>query len=186
MLSVRVTIPYNHASNVSTFAALFAIGIGHKRPEDLAMAGLFHDIGLAQLPAEMQNIDPETLKEPKDIELYYSHAEKSVTMVKQKRIILPDSVEKAILQHHERFTGKGFPRALPAQRLSQEGQILSFADQFDYLTREEEGKVRLSPLDAVEAIRKTNSIGPELISQIRKLFATEETATAAQTPAKVA
>ena len=161
---------YNHASNVSTFAALFAIGIGHKRPEDLAMAGLFHDIGLAYLPAELQSKSTDQLTDPKDIEAYYSHPERSVTMVKAKRIILPEAVEKAILQHHESYTGKGFPKQMAPNRISQDAQILSFADQFDYLTREEEGKTRLTPADAVEVIRKNGSIGPELFGQLRKLF----------------
>ncbi len=165
---------YNHASNVSTFAALFAIGIGHKRPEDLAMAGLFHDLGMAQLPAELQAKNPDTITDPKELELYYSHAEKSCNMVKQKRIILSESVEKAILQHHEKFNGKGFPKQLPSNRISTEAQILSFADQFDYLTRDEEGKTRLTPLEALETIRKNGSIGPDLIAQLRRLLEKEQ------------
>ncbi len=160
---------YNHASNVSTFAALFAIGIGHKAPEDLAMAGLFHDLGMTQIPDELQNVrEHELTNEQKQI--YYTHPEKSVNMIKNKRIIIPDSVEKAILLHHEGWHGRGWPKQMPAARLSEEAQILSFADQFDYLTRFEEGRVRLTPLDALEAIRKTGSINPELISQLRKLL----------------
>ena len=142
------------------------------------MAGLFHDIGMAQLPAELQNKTREELKDPKDIELYYSHAEKSVTMVKSKRIILPDSVEKAILQHHESFNGKGYPRQLPSNRISQEAQLLSFADQFDYLTCEQEGKTRLTPLEALEAIRRNGSINPELLSQLRRILDKEQPTTA--------
>lgn len=161
---------YNHASNVSVFASLFAIGIGHPRPEDLAMAGLFHDLGFAQLPACWHEKTEADLSTSGDRDMFYSHIEKSLELVKSKRIILPDAVEKAILQHHEKFNGQGFPKALPHNRISQEAQILSFADQFDYLTREVEGRSRLKPLEALELIRKNGSIGPELIAQIRHVL----------------
>lgn len=160
---------YNHSSNVSTFAAMFALGIGHKHPEDLAMAGLFHDLGMAQLPDELQNKKAHELTDAEK-EIYYTHAEKSVVMIKNKRIIIPDTVEKAILMHHEAWHGRGFPKKLTGGRITEEAQILSFADQFDYLTRYEEGRARLSPLQALEEIRRTGTINPELLSSIRRLL----------------
>jgi len=163
---------YNHASNVSTFAALFGIATGHPHPEDLAMAGLFHDLGLAQLPVELLGKKESELTEAEK-PIYYTHAEKSVVMIKNKRIIIPDAVEKAILMHHEAWHGRGWPKQLPYQRISNDAQILSFADQFDYLTRFEEGKGRLRPLEALDEIRRTSSINPEIISVLRKLFEKE-------------
>lgn len=160
---------YNHASNVSTFAALFAIGIGHKHPEDLAMAGLFHDLGMSQLPEEFQNKKESDLTEEEKA-IYYTHPEKSVQMIKNKRIIIPDSVEKAILMHHEAWHGRGWPRKLNGPRISEEAQILSFADQFDYLTRYEEGRPRLKPMEALDEIRRTGTISPDVLSQIRRLL----------------
>lgn len=160
---------YHHASNVSTFAALFGIGIGHKRPEDLAIAGLFHDLGMNQLPEELQNKREEDL-EDQERESFYSHIEKGLTLIKNKRIIIPEAVEKAINQHHEKFNGKGWPKQTAGNRISEDAQILSLADQFDYLTRIEPGKARMNPLEAIDAIRSNGSINPELISQIRRLL----------------
>jgi HD-GYP domain-containing protein (c-di-GMP phosphodiesterase class II) len=163
---------YNHSSNVSTFAALFAIGMGHKHPEDLAMAGLFHDLGLAQLPDGLQDKNPLEMSDEEKV-IYYTHPEKSVVMIKNKRIIIPDSVEKAILLHHEMANGLGWPKKLPVGRISDEAQILSFADQFDYLTRFQEGKPHAKPLEALESIRKTGSISGEILSQIRRILEKE-------------
>jgi HD-GYP domain-containing protein (c-di-GMP phosphodiesterase class II) len=171
---------YNHASNVATFAALFGIGIGHPAPEDLAMAGLFHDLGMNQLPLEVQEKTLEQMT-PEEQALYIAHPEKSLNMVKMKRIVIPERVEKAIMQHHEMWSGKGFPKQLPSVRISQDAQILSFADQFDYLTREREGAVRVTPLEALEKIRKTGSINPDLLSQIRRLLLKDKEAAAAKT-----
>ena len=161
---------YDHASNVATFAAMFGIGTGHKTPEDLAMAGLFHDIGLSQLPQELQSKKESELT-AEEKALYYTHIEKSLNMVKAKRIIIPDKVEKAITQHHEHWSGRGFPKQLPAGRISREAQLLCFADQFDHLTCFEEGKQRLSPMQAFEEIKKNGSIDPDLLAAIRPLLA---------------
>lgn len=160
---------YNHASTVSTFAALFAIGIGHKHPEDLAMAGLFHDLGVAQLPQELQEKDPGAMTQ-QEKEIYYSHPERSVVMIKNKRIIIPDAVEKAILMHHECWSGRGWPKSLASARISEEAQILHFADLFDYHTRFVQGRTRLGPLEAFAEIRKSGAINPDLLSQIRRLL----------------
>lgn len=163
---------YSHASNVATFAALFAIGIGYARPEDLAMAGLFHDLGVATLPLELQHKDVEEMTDQEKA-LYFTHPEKSVNMVKNKRIIVTPDVERAILQHHEKWSGKGWPKKLSASRIDEASQILSFADQFDYLTRYDEGKKRFAPLEALEAIRKSGSINPDLITRIRRVLDNE-------------
>jgi HD-GYP domain-containing protein (c-di-GMP phosphodiesterase class II) len=163
---------YNHASNVSTFAALFAIGMGHQHPEDLAMAGLFHDLGLSMLPEDLQGKKESELTE-EEKESYYSHADKSVMMIKNKRIIIPDSVERAIAMHHEAWHGRGFPRKLAGPRIAEDAQILSFADQFDYLTRTEEGRQRLMPMQALEEIRRSGTINPDIIVQIRRILEKE-------------
>jgi len=168
---------YNHASTVSTFAALFAIGLGHKHPEDLAMAGLFHDLGIAQLPQELQEKDPgEMTNEEKDV--YYTHPERSVVMIKNKRIIIPDAVEKAILMHHERWNGTGWPKRLNGARISDEAQILHFADLFDYYTRYQGGRTRMSPMQALSEIRQSGAISSEILAQIRRLLEKETGASA--------
>lgn len=160
---------YDHSSNVATFAALFAIGIGHPNPEDLAMAGMFHDIGLTALPHDLQLKLESEMTEPEKL-IFFTHPEKSVNAIKSKRLIITEKVEKAILQHHEKFNGKGFPKGLSSGRVSEEAQILSFADQFDELTRVVEGKKRILPLEAFDLIKQTGSINPDILSKIKKLL----------------
>ena len=160
---------YSHASQISTFAALFAIGLGHPHPEDLAMAGMFHDLGLIGMPAEVLS-KSEGQRTPAEQALFETHPEKSLDHLKNKRIVVPPDVQKAILQHHEKFSGKGFPKGMPGGRICLEAQILSYADQFDYWTRLEAGKRRLSPADAHAEIKKTHSIDPELLSKLGRVL----------------
>jgi HD-GYP domain-containing protein (c-di-GMP phosphodiesterase class II) len=166
---------YDRASSVATFAALFGIGLGHKAPEDLALAGLFHDVGLAQIP-------PEILEKPQDKwskeerETYYTHPEKSVFIVKSRRLIIPAIVEKAILQHHEGFHGRGFPKQVSGDRICEEAQILSFAIQFDEETRIKSGQAQVDPQQAIEKIKSTGSINPEIVSRIKTLLESKKPA----------
>lgn len=173
---------YDHATNVSTFAALFAIGLGHKAPEDLAMAGLFHDLGMTTLP-DVISEKPEAELTEVEKTLYYAHPEKSLNLVKNKRIILSPEVERAIAQHHEKFSGRGYPKQLPGSRIAVEAQILSFADQFDYLTRVSSGRARMTPVQAWEEIKRTGSIDPALITRFRQLLNPVQTPSTAAPPA---
>ena len=177
---------YSHASNVSTFAAMFALATGHPHPEDLAMAGMFHDLGLAKVPVELQNKKFEEMTE-EEKKVYQAHPEQSCNLVKGKRLIMTENVEKAIMQHHEQWSGRGFPKNLQTDRIFPDAQILSLADQFDELTHIEEGKKRLTPGEALDEIKRNGSIDPQLIAKIRQLMAATEQATpTAASPTKAA
>lgn len=160
---------YDHAASVSTLASLFAIAIDHPHPEDLAMAGFLHDLGRAQFPDEMLLVPLEEWPEEQK-QKYLNHPIESLNIIKTKKMVIPNAVEKAILQHHEMFNGKGFPKQTVGERICVEAQILSVADQVFYLTIEQEGKKRLSPLEAFEIIRTNGSIAPSLLRQLSVLF----------------
>ena len=160
--------PYNHASRVSTLAALFAIGLDHPRPEDLALAGMFHDLGMIDIPDTITN-KPQEEWTPEELAIYHGHPERTIFYLKQKKLSLTPEIEKAILQHHEKISGQGFPRGI-SDRISLEAQILSYADQFEYLTRFEPGKKNLSPIEAHIYIERTRSIGTALLEKIGSLI----------------
>ena len=167
---------YSHSANVSTLGALFSMGLGIGKPEDLALAGLLHDIGIAELSAEIQSLDPSELS-PEQLIQYKKHPEMSVNLIKARKIIVPEIVTKIILQHHELYNGSGFPNGLFGDRICKEAQILAIADRFDYLTALKDGKPLLTPLEAIEQLRKEQLNDPskihynvELLKQILTMF----------------
>ncbi|HHY94290.1 MAG TPA: HD domain-containing protein [Firmicutes bacterium] len=147
--------PVAHAVNVALLAAAVArqasLG-GYVR--ELALGGLFHDLGLALLPAALQS-EPDLLSAPNspashpaappsasssagmsadDVRLLQAHPLLGVKLLRGQ----PASafVQAAVAQHHERFDGSGYPQKLSGSRLSDHAQLVAIADNFDRLGRQ--------------------------------------------------
>ncbi len=169
---------YSHATNVATFSSLFAMGLGIGNPEEIAMAGLLCDVGLAELPADLQ-LKSAKERTPEEERQYRKHPEMSLHLLKSKRMIMPEKVQKIILQHHENYDGKGYPGHLTADRIIPEAQIVGLASDFADLLVIKEGRKRLTPREAIEEIRKTESgrrFAPDFLFRIGKLLFSEDAA----------
>lgn len=152
---------YSHAVSVSTLASLFAIGLNIGSVEEIATAGILHDLGLAQIPQQILDTPPDQWL-PVDRELYETHPEKSIAIIRDRKLIVSEEVHKIILQHHEKFGGGGFPKNLSGNRICIGAQMLAIADEFDELITPVEGKVSLKPLEAIDKMLQRANSNPAL------------------------
>ena len=166
----------SHGSNVSIFATLFSMGTGVGNPEELGIAGLLHDIGICDLPEELQ-LKTDREMTPDERALYQTHPDLAVKALKERNFTLSDNIYKIILQHHEKYNGKGYPEGLSGSQISEEAQLLSIADRFDYLTTTKFGKSRMTPGEAAAVFTKeraqdksTHDINPELMFKVLNLL----------------
>lgn len=150
---------YLHLSNVSTFAGLFAIVLKFDKPEQMALAGLLHDIGKINLPQEIADLE-ESEMGPHALEAYHKHPIYSMDVARSKKMSLPEPVIKAISQHHEKMNGSGYPSKLEGHKISKEGRLLAIADQFDYLTSAKPGQPNMSMAEALIHMHLENSKDP--------------------------
>ena len=164
---------YSHAQVVSSLACLLSMAIGVGVPEELAIAGLFHDVGITGFPVQPTVLTMHTLNK-EELERYQAHPLASINMLKNKKFALTPSVTEIIEKHHERVDGKGFPAALAAHKIPLPAQLLAFSDWFEYLMRPEPGKPRLSPLEVAEKIQTSAGLSVELIAKIKKFFSSLE------------
>lgn len=167
---------YSHASNTSTLAAMFSIALEVGDPKEMALAGLLHDIGLSDVPAEI-SLKSDAERTPQEKEIYEKHPLRSVAMIKERKMLISENVVTAIEQHHERFHGGGYPSKMPGPKISKEAQLLAFADMVDEMIEPKPGKPVITVPDAVEKIctealsqPASSPIDPGLLRKIRGLF----------------
>lgn len=154
---------HQHHTNVSAFAGFFAYSLGLENPEHIALAGLVHDIGKTSLPAEFMDSEEEDLQGD-SLEAFKKHPEFTLEVLRMKRMVIPDAASKAILQHHEKVNGKGYPKGYVMGRIAPEARVLAIADRFDHLTSFHKGRKPISAKSAFELMIDENSKEPENMS----------------------
>lgn len=104
------------------------IGKEMKLSEDklggVRIAAMVHDIGKLYVPAEILS-KPSVLSEL-EFGIVQAHSEYGFDIL--KTINFPWPVAKAVIQHHERMDGSGYPAGLKADDICIEAKILAVAD----------------------------------------------------------
>lgn len=126
---------YNEAINLAVFSSMFGhiLALSPEHIEALALAGLLHNIGLCYVENFDLQRDVSTLPSDQK-EIYHSYPEKSVFMIKTKRVPLPLTVSEAIIEHRENLDGTGFPHKLGADKIKFLPRILRIAYEFQTMT----------------------------------------------------
>jgi len=164
---------YSHASEVSTIAALLSIALQVGKAEDLAIAGFLHDVALTEFNWELLESDKKDW--PKEqLKIYEDHTKVALTLLKSKKMILSDVVQSAILQHHEKFFGGGFPAKMSGDRICEEAQLLSLANLFQQQLVERDGVKTPTPIEALKKIKKFEAINPKYLRQLAAFFSSRE------------
>jgi HD-GYP domain-containing protein (c-di-GMP phosphodiesterase class II) len=96
----------------------------------LARAGLMHDIGKLGIPSQV--LEKHSPLDESEWILMRSHPEMGLTLLdragQSSREVL------AVLYHHERLDGSGYPYGLKAESIPIEARIVAVADTYDALT----------------------------------------------------
>jgi putative nucleotidyltransferase with HDIG domain/PAS domain S-box-containing protein len=92
--------------------------------EGIKVAALLHDIGKIAIPAEIIN-KPGVISDL-ECELLKSHCRAGYELL--QHIDFPWPVQEAILQHHERLDGSGYPAGLNDKDIILEARIIGVAD----------------------------------------------------------
>lgn len=131
---VEARDPYTggHIWRVSQFSKLLAIkmGLPEKEAVQISLGGYLHDLGKIGIP------DHILLKEGKLNEAEYEIIKTHPLIGKKviKAHPLSEMVCKAIVEHHERLDGKGYPHGLREDEIMLSSQIIGAVDILDALT----------------------------------------------------
>lgn len=143
---------YYHSVRVSCYTLAMAIELGIKDPvqlRDIALGGIFHDIGKREVPTGVLNKAGALTNT--EWELMRSHPEKGYESIKDT--ILSHVSREIIVHHHEKLDGSGYPHGLDRSSLLVEVQIATVADVFDALTSSRCYQQKRSRYEALDFIK---------------------------------
>ncbi len=140
-----------NAVNVAFVAALIASDMQFP-PKDvlhLITASLLHDVEMTKQPEKILN-KPGRLSD-EEYGKVQMHSQKAISTIMEK-LSYPKEVALIVLQHHERWDGKGYPEGKRGQEIYLPARVLSVADAFEAMLSERPHRSAYVAHDAVKTL----------------------------------
>jgi len=149
-LNAHDRLTRGHTERVRAYSVMIGeeLGLDQADLELLNWSGLVHDIGKLAVPTEILNKPGKPTEEEWGI--LKDHPARADRLVAPLRPWLGDWAESAT-QHHERFDGAGYPKALAGHDITLAGRIVAVADADDVMTSARSYK---KPMPAEDARRE--------------------------------
>ena len=155
-----------HAKLVSELCKQTAQALGYNAYEisKLALGGLMHDIGKIAINIEiLDKPGPLTDEEWKEMRQHAEIGYKVISSIQDMT-----EVGKAILAHHERWDGKGYPMGLKWSEIPLDARIIALADTYATMISHHAYKPSVSKDEAIAEIRRNS--GTQFDPEIAELF----------------
>jgi len=107
-----------------------ASGFDDDYVDKLSTAAMMHDIGKLMISEEI--LDKPGKLTDEEYEIIKGHVEASIDIIRHLPSL--DYVIPAVIGHHERYDGKGYPRRIAGEDIPLTARILCVADSFDAMT----------------------------------------------------
>ncbi|HEY40727.1 MAG TPA: HD domain-containing protein [Dehalococcoidia bacterium] len=174
-LVVETRDPYTagHQRRVADLAAAIArtMGLSEWAIRGIRVAGLLHDVGKLSVPSEILT-KPGKLNQT-EFDIIKSHSQVSYNIL--ELIEFPWPVKQAILQHHERLDGSGYPDGLSGDDVILDARILGVADVVEAISSHRPYRPALGLEYAMKEItsKKGTLYDPKVVDACVKLFRDE-------------
>lgn len=162
---------YAHSVNVAFYSMFMAkwLRLPNKLVELAFQSGLLHDIGKIKIPGEILNKPGRLTKAEFDImKKHPVYGYKLLLNVPEIHL----KVKEAVLLHHERFDGSGYPLGIVTENVL--AKIVSAADVYDAMTSNRVYKKNETPFKVFHYF--VNDGITQFDNQILKVFITNMTA----------
>jgi HD superfamily phosphohydrolase YqeK len=141
----------DHCRHVASIAQRFAqvLELSASQVEIVRLAALVHDVGLRMLDYDRlykrMNLTAEELR---------GMAEHPLVGAALVEPLLGSDVAQAVLRHHERVDGKGYPSRLTGQQIPLAARIIQIADAWVAMTARQTYQAPISTDEAVRRLRQ--------------------------------
>ena len=150
VLALGLKVKHREARAHNLRVARLCVNIGRQMsmgaPElrVLARAGLLHDIGKLGIPSEV--LEKHSPLDESEWIVMRTHPELGLTLLDRTGQSSREML--AVLYHHERLDGSGYPYGLKAESISIEARIVAVADTYDALTSDRPYRQACSQMEA--------------------------------------
>lgn len=171
--TVEMRDPYTagHQTRVANLAAAIAreMNLSHDQIESIHMAGIIHDLGKINVPAEILS-KPGKISEL-EFEIIKTHPQIGYDLL--KKIEFPWPIAQIVLQHHEKMDGSGYPHGLKGEEIMIEARILCVADIVEAMSSHRPYRPSMGIDAALAQIKKDRGIllDPQVVDVCLNLFA---------------
>jgi HD-GYP domain-containing protein (c-di-GMP phosphodiesterase class II) len=144
---------YHHSVSVSILSAYLGKKIGYQKGEwfQIGMAGLLSDAGMARLGEFAFNkVGSLTNEEKIEIKKHPTYTYRMVEHISS----IPYTVKLAVLQHHERMDGSGYPLGLSQDKIHSYARIIAVCDIYHAMTSDRVYRRKQSPFKVIEELQK--------------------------------
>ena len=157
---------FGHSQKVAQYATILAskLALDKSHIEIIREAALLHDIGKIGIPESILTKSGRLTVE--EFEMVKQHVEMSITIIKHLPSL--NHVIPAVIGHHERWDGKGYPRGLMGENIPLAARCLSITDAFDAMTSNRPYRPCLSVNDALNEIER--NMGTQFDPLITNIF----------------
>jgi putative nucleotidyltransferase with HDIG domain len=128
--------------------------LSEKERDLLRLAAMLHDVGNLAVPESLlKKPGPLSSEELAKMREHPTHGASILSPVQLLSEVLP-----GVVDHHERYDGRGYPRRLKAEEISLQGRLVAIADAFDAMVHDRPFRKAWSAADAMtEIVRHSGS-----------------------------
>jgi putative nucleotidyltransferase with HDIG domain len=168
-LALRDPTAARHAAAVAHYALELARASGLSEREQAVVhtAGLLHDIGKEALPDHV--LIGRSDLHPAERRLIERHPMDGARLL--LRVEGLGEVATAVLAHHERADGKGYPDGLVGDQIPMAARIVAIAEVYDVLTAPDSYRMPMTAAEAEDELRRV--AGTQLDGRLVWLFVTQ-------------
>lgn len=144
---------YAHSLNVALIAGMLGkwLNMSQEDLDTLVLAALLHDIGKTKIPREI--LDKPGKYTDEEFALVKKHPLFGYQLLMNHPQLDP-LIKNAVLMHHERCDGSGYPQGLLSDAIDDFAQIIAIADVYDAMTAARSYRAPLCPFQVIEAFER--------------------------------
>lgn len=144
---------FHHSVSIAILSAYLGMKMGYTKQKwlQIGLAGFLSDAGMAKVKAPF--IQKETQLEISERREMRKHPIYSYRLLEYTKLVAKE-VKIAVIQHHERMDGSGYPFGLSGNKIHPYAKIIAVCDTYHAMTCERLYQERQSPFKVIEELEK--------------------------------